>query len=225
MGIARDEVYIWPTWLTKLLIGDSSCEWSAWFKAHYQFKKLGEKDWTSFRITHTELINKKRVELQDKGYRVLVERQAEFRLKGKTATLHGRPDLVAVSQDEARLYELETSSAYPSHKVQLMIYMYGLSFVVRNFPGTLHPEIAQLKGRPIDGVISYEDGSEVKIPSTAIDEAFIKKVTQLLGRVGGSSPATKVPSALECGYCNIPQAECPERAAPDQVLEAVTEDF
>ena len=27
--------YIWVTWLSKLLSGDDSCEWRAWFQAHH----------------------------------------------------------------------------------------------------------------------------------------------------------------------------------------------
>ena len=28
--------YVWVTWLTKLLVGDASCEWAAWFKAQHE---------------------------------------------------------------------------------------------------------------------------------------------------------------------------------------------
>ena len=35
----REHPYIWATWLPRLLIGENSCEWAVWFKAHYQ-------DWT-----------------------------------------------------------------------------------------------------------------------------------------------------------------------------------
>ena len=27
----RDEPYIWVTWLTRLLVGENSCEWAVWF--------------------------------------------------------------------------------------------------------------------------------------------------------------------------------------------------
>ena len=35
-AIPRDHPYIWATWLPRLLVGDNSCEWAIWFKAHYQ---------------------------------------------------------------------------------------------------------------------------------------------------------------------------------------------
>ena len=28
--------YIWVTWLTRLLAGENSCEWAAWFRAQHE---------------------------------------------------------------------------------------------------------------------------------------------------------------------------------------------
>jgi len=36
MGQRRDMPYIWITWLTKLLVGENSCEWAAWFRANHE---------------------------------------------------------------------------------------------------------------------------------------------------------------------------------------------
>lgn len=225
MAIARDEVYIFPSWLTRLLVGDSSCEWSGWFKAHFKYAKLADMDWTSYRIRHTDLINQMRRDLETRGHQVLLERQAEFRIKGKTGILHGRPDLVAFSPEEAVLYEVKTGKPQPSHKAQLMVYLYGLGLALRQPTRGLSPGLAGLKGRAIEGVIAYEDGSEVRVPSTAIDADFTQKIAQLLRRISSATPAAKAPSSGECAYCNIPAAECPERATPDQVLEAETDEF
>ncbi len=225
MSNPRDEVYIWPTWLSKLLVGDNSCEWAAWFKAHYQFTKLADRDWTAYRIRHTALLNQKRLELEHSGYTVLTERQAEFKLKGRTGILHGRPDLIAVSPDDAVICELKTGEPYPSHKAQLMIYLYGLPLAIRQARGQLHPGLANLKGRTIDGVLVYENADPVRVPSTAIEGEFKGKLTQLLRRISDSAPATRVPSSGECALCPIPLTECPERAVPDQVLEAETDEF
>ena len=35
--------YIWVSWLTKLMVGESMCEWAAWFKAwneSWSYKKM-----------------------------------------------------------------------------------------------------------------------------------------------------------------------------------------
>ncbi len=70
----------------------------------------------------------------------------------------------------------------------------------------------------------YED-QEISIPSAAIDKPFIENLSQLIRRVASSTPARKVPSPLECGFCNLTAADCPERAAGDVMQERETSDF
>ena len=31
----RESVYIWVTWLSRLLMGDASCEWATWYRSHH----------------------------------------------------------------------------------------------------------------------------------------------------------------------------------------------
>ncbi len=70
----------------------------------------------------------------------------------------------------------------------------------------------------------YED-QEISIPSAAIDKPFIENLSQLIRRVASSTPARKVPSPMECGFCNLTAADCPERAAGDAMQEGETDDF
>ena len=36
----RTAPYVWVTWLSRLLVGDDSCVWPSWFRAHYEsFRK------------------------------------------------------------------------------------------------------------------------------------------------------------------------------------------
>ena len=40
MTIPRNGSYVWITWLSKLMAGDTQCQWGAWFKAHHtEYKK------------------------------------------------------------------------------------------------------------------------------------------------------------------------------------------
>ena len=80
------------------------------------------------------------------------------------------------------------------------------------------------RGVTFEGKVVYED-QEVPIPSAAIDGAFIENLSQLIRRVASSTPARKVPSQMECGFCNLTAADCPERAAGDAMQEGETEDF
>jgi hypothetical protein len=48
----RTEPYVWATWISKLLAGESSCLWSAWFRAH---NHLGAKIETDFDLQRWQL--------------------------------------------------------------------------------------------------------------------------------------------------------------------------
>ena len=39
MAVERSCPYIGVTWLTKLMAGESQCEWASWFRAHYNWDK------------------------------------------------------------------------------------------------------------------------------------------------------------------------------------------
>ena len=52
--------FIWVTWLIKLLSGDDSCEWRAWFQAHHYSDSWTRAD-TSFdsvrwKMEHSNLL-------------------------------------------------------------------------------------------------------------------------------------------------------------------------
>ncbi len=94
-----------------------------------------------------------------------------------------------------------------------MVYMYAV-------PRAL----GQYKGVTFDGKVVYED-QEVPIPASAVDSPFIENLSQLIRRVASGTPARKVPSPMECGFCNLTTADCPERAASDMMQEGETSDF
>ena len=125
----RTHPYIWATWLPRLLIGEHSCEWAPWFKAHYQ-------DWTrvpsefnqaQWILNHTALLNKRRADWEVGGYSVDGEGQNSFQLRGRSATLSGKPDLIARRDDEAVIIDAKTGQESASHVVQVMIYLYAIS--------------------------------------------------------------------------------------------------
>ena len=94
-----------------------------------------------------------------------------------------------------------------------MVYMYAVPRTLRQYEGLM-----------FDGKVVYDD-HEVLIPNTAVDETFTSNLTELIERIASGSPARKVPSEMECGFCNIPSAECPERLGGDTLQEAETTDF
>lgn len=220
MPTKRDHPYIWVTWLTKLLVGENSCEWAAWFRAQHlasSYEKEPDSfDLTAWQMEHTAFLKQRRDELEAEGRRVFIEDQNSFTLRGNTATLGGKPDLITVSGVQGLILDVKTGIPNPSHRIQLLVYMYAI-------PRAL----GQHQGIRFDGKVVYTDSSQdVDIPHTAVDDIFIKNLADLIRSVSSELPARKVPSFQECSFCNITSADCPEKVIEDILLaEGTTDDF
>ena len=154
MAIRREHPYIWATWLPRLLTGENSCEWAAWFKANHQGWNRVPSDFnqTEWLLNHTALLNKRRTDWEIGGFDVDVETQNRFELRGKTATLAGRPDIIAHRDDEAVIVDAKTGQEGPSHVVQVMIYLYAVPMALERY------RKAKLRGQ-----VTYQ-GRTVRIP-------------------------------------------------------------
>ena len=136
-----------------------------------------------------------------------------FVLRGTSATLGGKPDLIALSGDKGVIFDVKTGQPSASDHVQVMTYMYAV-------PRAL----GQYRNMAFDGVVAYRD-YEVTIPASAVNEQFINRLATLIRKISRAQPLEKTPSAMECGFCQISKEECPERvdSEPDEGL--VTTDF
>ena len=94
-----------------------------------------------------------------------------------------------------------------------MLYMYAI-------PRAL----GQFRGIDFNGKLVYTD-HEIDIPASAVDDNFVGNMSQLIRRIASGTPARRVPSRMECGFCDITSADCHERAADDTLDEGATEDF
>ena len=209
--------YIWVTWLTKLLVGENSCEWAAWFKAQHEgssWEKVPSTfDSAGWQMKHTAQIHEVRESWEGRSYTVFTENQNIFRLVGHTATLAGRPDLIARKGDTGTIIDIKTGRPSPSHSVQVMLYMYAV-------PRAL----GQYKGIAFDGHVAYSDHS-IDIPASAVDDQFVGNLALLIRRIASPEPGRRVPSRRECQFCEISSIDCPDRAAEDSLQEGRTEDF
>ena len=124
----REHPYIWATWLPRLLTGENSCEWAAWFKVHHQdwTRTPSEFNQTEWMLNHTALLNKRKANWKHGGFDVNIEGQNSFELRGRSTTLAGKPDLVARKADGAVIIDAKTGQESPSHVVQVMIYLYAI---------------------------------------------------------------------------------------------------
>ena len=115
MAQRRDFPYIWVTWLPKLLAGENSCEWAVWFKAHYQNWDRPPSDFnqSEWMLRHTALLNEQKEQWQDHGYTVTVENQNVYRLRGRTALLVIKPDLIADRGEDVQVIDVKTGREQP----------------------------------------------------------------------------------------------------------------
>ena len=215
-AIRRDFPYIWTTWLPRLLTGENSCEWAIWFKAHYQnwTKPPSDFNQAEWLANHTKLLNEQRDLWVQRGYETRIEGQNAFRLRGHSAILAGKPDLLVLSNDHVLVTDVKTGAERPWHRYQLMIYMYALPRAMPEF-----------RDARIAGEIIYPNQTK-RVPQGGIDQGFIEDLSVLIRRIAAPEPPVRVPSAAECRFCDITAADCPARveAAPEPE-SATTDDF
>ncbi len=212
----REHPYIWATWLPRLLTGENSCEWAIWFKAHYQDwpKVPSAFDQAQWLLDHTALLNEQKAHWETSGYDVFVERQNSFQLRGQSATLAGKPDLLVVNGDHARIIDLKSGREQPWHTVQIKIYQWAL-----------HKALPQYRLARLAGEVVYPTHT-VRVPRGALPAQFTRNVGSLISRLAADQPPDRIPSGQECLFCDITAADCPERVDHDLDLEhASTDDF
>lgn len=200
----RDGVYVWVTWLPGLMVGSQSCEWASWFKANYQYFEQAPSDFDSvaWNMNHTRLLRSLRQERVQAGEQVSYENQNRFTYRAPSGVvIGGIPDLVGLRPggQGGTVYDAKTGRERDSDRVQVMIYMYLLPLANPN-----------LRGVPLDGEVVYQN-ARFRIPASAINAEFIEGFNHWLGILASQEPATKVPSQMECRFCNIAKSECPER--------------
>ena len=211
----RESPYIWATWLARLLAGEASCEWASWFRSHYQAwaKPPTDFDQAQWMLEHTALVNQARESREKLGYTVYTEAQNAFRLRGKFATLAGKPDLIAVKGQDVVIIDAKTGKPGPAHSAQVMIYQYAVPRALDRY-----------RGMEFRGHVIYPDAN-VQIPASGIDGKFVERLGALIRRLAAETPARRVPSAQECPFCDITKADCPERVEAEPREEGITDDF
>ncbi|MBN9121456.1 MAG: PD-(D/E)XK nuclease family protein [Planctomycetes bacterium] len=211
----RTDPYVWATWISKLLAGESSCVWSAWFRAHHHVGAKVETDFDLelWRVEHTALIRRTAADFASLGYTVTVESQNQFTLAGRLGTLAGRPDLVAVKGDEGWIIDGKTGQPKGSDRVQVMLYMWALQ--------KANPAYAGVRFR---GRVEYKARYGIIDPGEA-DTAFVTRVAGLMREVCGPNEPRKAPSYRECQSCPLTPDDCGDRVDTEAIFAGVTEEF
>ena len=207
----RDAPYIWTTWITKLIVGESHCFWASWFKAHNKYEKLpSDFDLSKWTAEHNDLVEERKNFYEGEGYHVYVEDQNSFRLTGENnITVSGKADLVALKGGEGIVEDCKTGNPRQSDQMQVMAYMLMLPLSV------YHCEGIRLNGR-----VRYKN-NEVDVPLSSIDTAMRERLKNTVHTVGGDSEPDRAPSYSECRFCDIGTAYCPDRI--EQEMDTTTD--
>lgn len=216
MAKARSAPFVWVTWLAPLLAGEASCEFALWFKATHMYDKeppANQAQLTRWTAEHSLMVSKAKAQLERQGYTVTLEHQNAFKLQGKRALLSGKPDLVAVRPEHVRVIDCKTGERRDKDLWQVLIYLFALPLGNRNYQGkTLIGELWYRTGDPV--VLTTADLTDVK-----------RRIVELIKKAAGSVALLKTPSARECQFCDITQADCPERITEEQAVVTVDVGF
>ena len=209
MGGARFGLpFIWVSWLCGSLSGEDHCEYSGWFRAHFTFQKADSLfDTVGYNTLHKELLNRRADELKADGWAVTKESQNAFKLKGSSALLAGKPDIVAVKGNAVRIVDAKTGQRRNAHWYQVVIYIMALKKLRSEF-----------NGMKFEGELCYATGDPVMIAASEITPDVMDRIYKQVRLVAFDMPPEKVPSESECGFCPIPKEECPERLATTMAI-------
>lgn len=196
------------THLTGLLSGDAVCEFSAWAQARHKYPRTGA-DFTAWRAAHTALVQKESEALSAEQWHVRLENQNWWRLSGETATLSGKPDIVASKHGVFRVVDVKSGTPEDKHRIQVAIYLIALPLSWQR-PLRMH------------GKLVYPDRVEWIEPEEA--EHTRKPLFALMKRIGSSDRPEPRPSWKECRFCPVAKADCSVKVETEPV-DVLTSEF
>ena len=205
MTVRRDQPYLYPTWLAKLMSGEISCEWAVWYRVHYKDWARPPSDFDEARYTmeHTRLLREMRSKRDPGTERIYVERQGSFWYTHPSGIrISGTPDLVTTGPNGNCVYEAKAFSQRPYHKIQTMIYMYCLP----------RSERMEFFGRTFSGEVQYVEHA-AQIASEEVAGRFEEQLNYWMTLLSSNDPMERFPSEQECRFCNIGKVDCPDRMA------------
>ena len=180
MTIQRQTPYIWVTWLTKLLAGESQCDWASWFKAHNKYDKLpSDFNLTQWTADHNQMLLERAQYYRDAGYSVFIEDQNSFMLEGEDgAILSGKADIVAINGTKAIVEDCKTGQPRNSDQMQVLIYMLVLPLAC-----------AHCSELELDGIVKYKNDA-VFIKNNRVDESLKSVLRNIINKITKLSPNT-----------------------------------
>jgi hypothetical protein len=205
--------YFSAKWLAGLLAGENSCRFSPWLRSRYTIdKEPSSFDFVKWRIEHSALLSTRHLELKAAGYQVALEGQNAFKLKGNTAIVSGKPDIVGRKPGEFLVSDAKSGVVRDSNTIQVAIYMLILPMYLGQ------PDL-----KPT-GEVVYKSAI---LPVTWADAETIRTpLFQLIKELATADVAPEpVPSFNECSFCEVTKNDCPMRFGEGDKVDVMTSEF
>jgi CRISPR/Cas system-associated exonuclease Cas4 (RecB family) len=193
----RELPYFWITWLTPLLAGEDSCEYKVWIKAHYTDVAEKKDDFNDWKLKHTKLLNEIIAEYRVVADQVMTENQTSWQIKGDTAVLSGKMDLVTINPN--LVIDAKAGKQKDSHALQVRAYLLAINM------GALGKTLKQLE---FNGELIYGSSASDPVYVPQPNQEFRDRLFLLVKRLAGVKPPT-TPSYQECKFCSI--IDCADR--------------
>lgn len=213
----RNNPFVWPSWISKLVAGEDQCEWKYFFKSHYQYDKMpSDFSLAKWTIQHNQLLHNRRDELEELGYTVFIEDQNSFKITMQIKTedepidiiISGKADIVATNEINWVVEDAKTGTPKTSDHVQVMLYMMWLPLGLEKY-----------KDVKFEGRIVYKSKhSNISIPAEAAQDESLKQIIWKTIKIvaGEEKNCRKVPSRNECKRCDIGSEFCKERVGEEK---------
>jgi hypothetical protein len=197
----RNGVYVWVTWLSKLMAGETTCQWSPWFKAHHTEygRAPGDFQLAAWTAEHTRILDEVSKEREKQGESVYREGQNKFLAKRPSGlAVAGTPDLISMEPQTGHctVFDIKTGNPRQSDIIQVALYMMFLPYATGLY-----------KGKKLDGCVVYKTGHS-EVPHHIIDDKFKKNVTYFLNILESSVPPSKLPTHTGCSWCDLTADDC-----------------
>lgn len=185
--------FVYTTWITGLLAGEQECVYASWFKANYRYSKREDTsfDLAAWSADHTKLLRERVAELTADGWRVRVENENAFRLKGATALLAGKPDLVALKNGTVRVVDVKTGQPRNRDWHQVLVYLFAVP--------KCWPELA---GYQFEGEVRYRNHG-IPIAGRELTAERVQAIVDTIKAVAATTQPAPRPSAGECRWCDV----------------------
>jgi len=232
----RDKVFVWPSWISKLVAGEDHCFWKYWFKCHYTYDKMpSDFNLAAWNIKHTSLLRSRVDALEKLGFKVFIEDQNSFKMNfivtkaGDTIiddklwpedaismrfTISGKADIVAIGEEEderisGKMHSIALVEDCKTGSCKTSDHVQVIIYML-----FLPKAIEMYKGLKFNGCIVYKNGvPNADIPASAAQDESLKQAiwNAIKKIVGNEADCRKTPSQKECAWCDVPKAECDKR--------------